>query len=159
MCRRPDLLLTSTRLLVLEGSTNLLGTVLLLLALLAAALGGLSQAVANHAELGLKLLGGLDGVVDEGEAGGLATTKGVLAAEDDDGVLVGLVHGGELLTDVELAHTGSTGMEDVDNLGGRGRLEDNPQKSAESYHLLAGKETVSHELAGADGNSRVSNLK
>jgi hypothetical protein len=102
---------------VLEGTTNLLGTVLLLLALLATTLGGISEAVADHAELGLELLGSLNVVIDKGEASGLTTTKGILAAENDDGILISLVHLGELLADVQLADTSRSGMEDIDDLG------------------------------------------
>jgi len=63
--------------------------------------------------VGLELLHGLVGVVDESEAGGLATT--VLGAETEDGdlVLVGLVELGELLAELILGDVGTVGVEDI----------------------------------------------
>lgn len=77
-------------------------------------LGGLADA--DQAVTGLKLLHGLGGVVDEGEAGGLAAT--VLAAETKDGdlLLLGLVHATELLTQLILGDTSAAGVEDVTTL-------------------------------------------
>lgn len=62
---------------------------------------------------GLELLQGLNGVVDQSEAGGLATT--VLGAETEDGdlVLVGLVQVGQLLAELILGDVGAVGVEDV----------------------------------------------
>lgn len=62
---------------------------------------------------GLKLLQGLGGVVDQSEAGGLATT--VLGAETEDGdlVLVGLVQVGQLLAELILGDVGAVGVQDV----------------------------------------------
>lgn len=115
--RQPgNLLLATSRLLVLQGAANLLGTVLLLLALLAPALGGSGEALTDHAVLGLKLLERLHRVVDEGEAGGLATAKGVLAPKDDNVRLVGLVEAGQAGGNVELGDTSSTRVENVDDL-------------------------------------------
>jgi len=79
-------------------------------------LGGISQALADKAVLGLEFLGSIDAVVDEGEAGRLATTEGVLETEANNGILLSLVHGGELVTDVQLAHTSFTGMDNIDDL-------------------------------------------
>lgn len=61
----------------------------------------------------LELLEGLGGVVDQSEAGALATT--VLCAETEDGdlVLVGLVQIGQLLTELVLGDVGAVGVEDV----------------------------------------------
>lgn len=61
----------------------------------------------------LELLQGLLGVVDQSEAGALATT--VLCAETEDGdlVLVGLVQVGQLLTELILGDVGAVGVEDV----------------------------------------------
>jgi len=61
----------------------------------------------------LELLQGLLGVVDQSEAGALATT--VLCAEPEDGdlVLVGLVQVGQLLTELILGDVGAVGVEDV----------------------------------------------
>lgn len=63
--------------------------------------------------MGLELLQGLGGVVDEGKAGRLATT--VLCAETEDGdlVLVGLVQVGQLLAELILGDVGAVGVEDV----------------------------------------------
>lgn len=63
--------------------------------------------------MGLELLQGLGGVVDQSEASGLATT--VLCAEPEDGdlVLVGLVQVGQLLTELILGDVGAVGVEDI----------------------------------------------
>ena len=157
------LLLASTRLLVLKGTTNLLGTVLLLLALLTTTLGSLSLSKTDLAELGLELGEGSSVIVDEGKASALTTTKGILETEGDNTILVNLVHGTELLSNIDLAHTSRTGMDNIDNLpGGRKRRKWSVKRFKGSiiwvYHLLAGKETVSHKFAGADGNRSVSSL-
>lgn len=80
-------------------------------------LGG--EADADQAVLGLELLHGLGGVVDEGEARGLAAT--ILGAETEDGdlVLLGLVEATELLTELLLGDVGTVGVQDVTvrNLG------------------------------------------
>ena len=61
----------------------------------------------------LELLQGLSGVVDESEAGALATT--VLGAETEDGdlVLVGLVERRDLVAELILGDVGTVGVEDV----------------------------------------------
>lgn len=61
----------------------------------------------------LELLQGLLRVVDQSEAGALATT--VLCAEPEDGdlVLVGLVQVGQLVTELLLGDVGAVGVEDV----------------------------------------------
>lgn len=63
--------------------------------------------------VGLELLEGLGGVVDQSKAGALTTT--VLCAETEDGdlVLVGLVQVGQLLTELVLGDVGAVGVEDV----------------------------------------------
>jgi hypothetical protein len=63
--------------------------------------------------VGLELLQGLGGVVDQSEAGGLATT--VLCAETEHGdlVLVGLVQVGQLLAELVLGDVRAVGVEDV----------------------------------------------
>jgi hypothetical protein len=68
---------------------------------------------ANETVVGLELLEGLGGVVDEGKAGALTAT--VLCAETEDGdlVLVGLVQVGQLLTELVLGDVGAVGVEDV----------------------------------------------
>ena len=61
----------------------------------------------------LELLQGLAGVVDESEAGALATT--ILGAETEDGdlVLLGLVEGAELVAELILGDVGAVGVEDI----------------------------------------------
>ena len=61
----------------------------------------------------LELLQGLVRVVDQSEAGALATT--VLRAEPEDRhlVLVGLVQVGQLLTELILGDVGAVGVEDI----------------------------------------------
>jgi hypothetical protein len=63
--------------------------------------------------VGLELLQGLGGVVDQSEAGGLAAT--VLRAETEHGdlVLVGLVQVGQLLAELVLGDVRAVGVEDV----------------------------------------------
>jgi hypothetical protein len=63
--------------------------------------------------VGLELLHGLGGVVDEGEAGGLAATELGAETEDADLVLGGLVHGGQLVAELLLGDVGTAGVEDV----------------------------------------------
>lgn len=63
--------------------------------------------------MGLELLHRLGGVVDQGEAGGLAATE--LSPETKDGnlVLLGLVHAGELVAELILGDVGAVRVEDV----------------------------------------------
>lgn len=68
---------------------------------------------AHQPVVGLELLHGLGGVVDEGEAGGLAATELRAEAEDADLVLAGLVHARELLPELVLGDVGAAGVEDV----------------------------------------------
>lgn len=74
-------------------------------------LGG--HADADKAVGGLKLLQGLGGVVDEGEAGGLAATELGSQAKNLDLVLLHLVHAAELLAELLLGDVGAVGVEDV----------------------------------------------
>ena len=67
----------------------------------------------DESVVGLELLQGLLGVVDEGKAGRLATTELGAETEDGDLVLVGLVKLGELVTELILGHVGAVGVEDV----------------------------------------------
>lgn len=67
----------------------------------------------DQAVLGLELLQSLGGVVDEGEAGGLAATELGAQAEDLDLLLLGLVQAGELLAQLSLGDVGTVGVEDV----------------------------------------------
>lgn len=61
----------------------------------------------------LELLQGLTGVVNESEAGALATTVLSAEAEDGDLVLVDLVEGRELVAELILGDVGTVGVEDV----------------------------------------------
>lgn len=63
--------------------------------------------------LGLELLHGLGGVVDQGETGGLAATELCPQAENADLLGSGLVHGGELRSEVILGDAGETRVEDI----------------------------------------------
>jgi hypothetical protein len=74
-------------------------------------LGG--HAVSDEPVAGLELLHGLGGVVDESEAGALATTEVCLEAEDGDIVLLGLVELTELATELVLGDVGAVGVEDI----------------------------------------------
>lgn len=68
----------------------------------------------------LELLHGLGGVVDEGETSGLATTELGAETEDGDLILLGLVHGGQLVTELVLGDVGAAGVQDV--TGGRQKM-------------------------------------
>lgn len=88
--------------------------VLALLALLPAGLLDLGGLADTHQPVaGLELLEGLGRVVDQGEAGGLATTELSPQAEDADLVLGGLVHGRKLLTELILGDVGAGRVQDV----------------------------------------------
>lgn len=63
--------------------------------------------------MGLELLHGLGGVIDEGEASGLATTELGAETEDVDLVLGGLVEGGQLLAELVLGDVRTVGVEDI----------------------------------------------
>jgi len=68
---------------------------------------------ADESVVRLKLLHGLGGVVDEGEAGSLAATELGAETEDGDLVLLGLVEAGELVAELILGDVGAVGVEDV----------------------------------------------
>lgn len=98
----------------LGGTTEGLLSVLALLALLSGGLFDLlGHADTDKAEVGLELLHGLGGVVDEGEASGLAATELGAQAEDGDLVLAGLVHAGKLVAELILGDVGTVGVQDV----------------------------------------------
>lgn len=113
-------------------------SVLALLALLSAGtlgLGGKSDS--DQSVLGLELLESLGGVVDEGEASGLATTELGAQAEDLDLLFLGLVQAAQLLLELDLGDVGTAGVEDV------------------NHHLLASQQGVANELASSQGNGSV----
>lgn len=68
---------------------------------------------ANESVCRLELLHGLGRIVDEGKSGRLATAELCPQTEDGELVLVGLVHGRELLAKRLLGDVCSAGMEDV----------------------------------------------
>jgi hypothetical protein len=74
-------------------------------------LGGLADA--DQPVAGLELLEGLRGVVDQGEAGGLAATELGAQAENADLVLGGLVHAGQLVAELILGDVGAGRVQDV----------------------------------------------
>lgn len=112
-CSMPSLFLGG---LGLGGTTEPLGTVLALLALLPGGLLGLGKTVTDETVLGLEALGRVEGVVDQGKARGATTTKSGLEAKAEDGLLVSLVHGGELAADLILGEVSEAGMKDIDDL-------------------------------------------
>lgn len=73
----------------------------------------LSGTDTDETEVRLELLQGLSGVVDQSEAGALATTELRAETEDGDLILVGLVEASELLTEFVLGDIGTVGVEDV----------------------------------------------
>lgn len=73
----------------------------------------LGQADADQAVVGLELLHGLGGVVDESKASGLATTELGAKTEDGDLVLASLVQAGELLAELILGDVGAVGVQNV----------------------------------------------
>lgn len=83
--------------------------------------------------MGLELLEGLGGIVDEGEAGGLAATELGAQTEDLHLLLLGLVQGADLLTELLLGDVGAAGVEDV--------TAENAQ-SAKRVPLLDGRKSV-----------------
>jgi hypothetical protein len=73
----------------------------------------LGHLVSDEAVLGLKLLEGLVGLVDEGEAGALAAAELRPEAEHGDRVLGRLVQLAELLPQLVLGDVGAVGVQDV----------------------------------------------
>jgi hypothetical protein len=119
----------------LGRATQSLLTVLALLALLSGcALGFDGEANTDQSVLRLELLHGLGGIVDEGKASGLATTELGAQAEDGDLILLGLVHAGDLLTELLLGDVGAAGVQNVND------------------HLLASQKRVADELASSQGD-------
>ena len=102
----------------MDASTPLLfGLVLALLASLSANLDLLGEALTDESVLGLELLGDLEVVVDETEAGALASTELCLEAEDEDGRRVGdLEHLGEKLLKLLLGDVAAAGVDHVNDL-------------------------------------------
>jgi len=110
------LLLLGLLALDLLGTTEGLLAVLALLPLLPGGTLGLGgKTNADKTVLGLELLHGLGGVVDESETSGLAATELGAETEDGDLVLLGLVETAKLLAELLLGDIGAVGVEDVTN--------------------------------------------
>jgi len=108
-------LLVLLRALRLRRTPKLLSPILPLLALLPGSLlDFLGKAVADEAVVGLELLEGVGGVVDEGEAGGLAAAELRAEAEHRHRLLVALVQLRQLAAQLVLAHVGAVGVQYVD---------------------------------------------
>lgn len=82
----------------------------------------ISLADADKAVVGLEFLQGFDGVVDEGEAGGLSTTIVRAQTEDGDLFLVGLVEIAELAAELVLGDVGAARVQDV-TVASRNKLD------------------------------------
>merc|ERR1711918_282477 len=123
LAHNANLVLARTDTLLLLGATELLLAILLLLALLAAhnESRGLRMARPNEAMLGLVLLGSVDTVVGQREAGALATTEAGLHAKNNGCLCNSLVALGlgEILGDHVLKHlligSGQARVVDVQN--------------------------------------------
>merc|ERR1719400_2997438 len=131
-------LLTRSADLRLGNAAHLLGPVLLLLPLLAAAAGlGLNNSLPEQPVLGLELLGEVHSVVDEGEAGGLAAAKLGLEAEGEDAVGGAGVHLAQLLPNVSLGDGGLARVQHVHD------------------HLPPAEQPVGHVLPRTNGHGPV----
>ena len=87
-------------------ASNLLHTVLLLLGLLPWGLGSLGDhSLSGKSVLGLKFLGKVHGVVDEGKAGGLSAAEVGLEAKGEDAIGCALVHLGNLFGKISVLGT------------------------------------------------------
>jgi len=121
--------------LYLGCSTEFLGSVLSLLALLPASLFNLGlHSVTNKSVTWFKSLHGLSRVIDETKAGAFATTELGTESENGDMVLVGLVCLTELITELILGDVCAIWMKDINN------------------KLLPLEERIPLEFAGAEGN-------
>jgi hypothetical protein len=83
-----DLFLASSSSLGLLGTSEFLGSVLALLALLAGDLLLATDTVSDESVLGLGLLGNVNGVVDQAETSGLATTENGLKTEGENALYI-----------------------------------------------------------------------
>ena len=89
----------------LLGASDLLHSVLLFLLLLSRLLCLLlDHILASQSVLGLKLLGEVHGVINEGKAGWLSTTEVGLEAKSEDAIRSALVHLRDLFADFGFGH-------------------------------------------------------
>ena len=100
---RSLLLTTGVGSLGFGGTSDSLHSTLHFLELLSSLLAlGADDLVSNQVLLGVALLPGIEGVVDESETGGSASSELALQAEDGDVLVLGLEHRGELGLDGSL---------------------------------------------------------
>lgn len=92
------------------------------------------EGVSLEEHLLVVLLSGIDGVVDESEASGSATTELELKTEDGNALGISLEHLGELLLDLGLGNVDLGGVDDLDS------------------HLLSAEEGVVNLSLGEDGD-------
>merc|ERR1740133_263825 len=115
------------------SAADLLATVLCLFDLLAAGLLLLLEASADQAVLRLELLGSLEVVVDETEAGALAATNGSPEPEKEHTAgILDLVQLDKVFLEVLLGHVRETRVDHI------------------HQHLATLQKRVPHELAGTD---------
>ncbi len=100
----------------LLGTSDLLHSVLALLALLSRHTLVLGHTVTDQSVLWLELLGEVKGIVDQSEAGALATTEDGAEAEAEYDIWLGLIHAGKLLSDLSLLDCGLAWMQNIDYL-------------------------------------------
>lgn len=117
------------------GTEDLLVSVLLLLSLLSGSLLDLlSQTVSDQSVSWLELLGVGNGLVDQTETGGLATTELGSEAENGNSVLVSLVNLSQLLSQLILGDVSSVWVQNVND------------------ELSSGQQWVGDNLSGSDSN-------
>lgn len=122
--------------LCLLRAADLLHSVLAFLALLACDLLHLEESVTGESVLGLELLGEIQCIVDESEAGRLATAEVGLEAEDEHDIGCNFVHCSQFVADLLLGDRCQSWVEHI------------------ADHLFAAEQTVGHELARTNCCSR-----
>ena len=97
--------------------------------------------------LGLIFTEGIHVVVDDAKTGALTSTEGNLETIKDNKSGVGsLVHSSKLFTEFNLGDTGSTLMDDINDLW----VSLTRSSLLYIYHLLAAEEFVEHAFTGAN---------
>ena len=109
------LLLTSGGSSSLGNTSDLVLSALDFLLLLSSDLWLLDESVSSEVSLGVVLLLGIEGVVDESESGGSASSELGVASEDGDGLSLCLEHGGELLLHLNLGDVGHVWMDHLNH--------------------------------------------
>merc|ERR1711971_636807 len=113
--RPGTLLLSGLADLSLGNTAHLLGPVLLLPLLSASPGLRLNHSLPQQPVFGLKLFSEVHGVVDEGEASGLAAAKLGLEAKGEAAIGGARVHLRQLLTHISLGHGSLAGVEDINH--------------------------------------------